>query len=599
MHAERGRAEVGGAGECSRLAPAHPSREPIAREVLAFIRYVAAFVGRRGMAAAGLVMAGALVEGIGILLLVPLLFIVFPTEGAADAGTLAATLGHVFDRLGVTGGQGRLALLLLAFAVLVAARAFILQARDIALARLQSDFVAQQRLRVIARLAYAPWDRMAGLERADVTQMLGEDVQRVGAGTHYLIQSGVSGILLLSQVIIALLLAPLPALFAISFLGIAAASLHRLAISARSLGGGALRAQLNLLGRTEGFVGGLKLAVAQNMQSGFLRDFTEIQDVLRRNQVDFVRQQGRAKLLLAAISFSVAGGALLFGQWLELPGPLLVTLLVVIARMGAPVAQLQQALQQISFALPSCRRLWSLNEMFGAAREPVASSSLSFSGPIRMESVSLKRRGGGLESVSLCIEPGEIVALTGPSGTGKTSLADILAGLAWPDGGSVSIGEVELTPSSAHAWRDRLGYVPQDPYLLHDTIRRNLSWGNADERGEVDEARLWWALEQVGAVQLVRRLDRGLDEVVGDRGRLLSGGERQRIAIARVVLRDMHLLILDEATGALDTESERDILAALRRLPERPAVLMIAHRTENLDLCDRVLVLREGCVQGG
>jgi ATP-binding cassette subfamily C protein len=132
-------------------------------------------------------------------------------------------------------------------------------------------------------------------------------------------------------------------------------------------------------------------------------------------------------------------------------------------------------------------------------------------------------------------------------------------------------------------WRNELSYVSQDPFLFHDTVRRNLGGP------QVSEKEMWSALELTGAAALVRRMEGGLEAIVGERGSLISGGERQRIALARALLRRPRLLVLDEATSALDSGSEGAIFENLRALENRPTTVVIAHRVENLDKCDRVI----------
>jgi ATP-binding cassette subfamily C protein len=182
------------------------------------------------------------------------------------------------------------------------------------------------------------------------------------------------------------------------------------------------------------------------------------------------------------------------------------------------------------------------------------------------------------------------VGVTGPSGSGKTTFADLLVGLYPPQSGSILVGGTALEGGALSGWRDCIAYVAQDPFLFHDTIRQNLLWGNSG----CSEADLWTALEAVGIGDFVRRANNGLDTVVGERGTLLSGGERQRISLARAILRRPRLLVLDEATNAIDVEAERAFLEKLVGQSPRPTIVIIAHRPESLRLCERLLVFENG-----
>jgi ATP-binding cassette subfamily C protein len=197
-----------------------------------------------------------------------------------------------------------------------------------------------------------------------------------------------------------------------------------------------------------------------------------------------------------------------------------------------------------------------------------------------------------LDGVNAEIPARGITAIIGPSGAGKSTFADIVLGLQPPDSGRVLVDGVPLDGATRRAWRRRVGYVPQDGFLFHDTIRANLK----AVAPEASEAVLWSGLEMAAADDFVRALPRGLDTVVGDRGGNLSGGERQRLTLARAFLRRPALLMLDEPTSALDSDSERRVLAVLRRLSAHTAVVVIAHRPSTARLSDRVIVLEAGRV---
>jgi ATP-binding cassette subfamily C protein len=201
-----------------------------------------------------------------------------------------------------------------------------------------------------------------------------------------------------------------------------------------------------------------------------------------------------------------------------------------------------------------------------------------------------RQSGDAIIDLNIAIEPGSFVGVTGPSGAGKTTFADLLIGLLEPQTGGITVGGTPLRGAAAATWRDHVSYVVQDPYLFRDTIRRNLLWASPQS----SETEIWQALAVAEADALVAGMADGLDTVLGERGALVSGGERQRLCLARAVLRRPWLFVLDEATSAIDVATERKILERIVGLNPRPTVVMIAHRDESLADCDRILRFQSG-----
>jgi ATP-binding cassette subfamily C protein len=218
---------------------------------------------------------------------------------------------------------------------------------------------------------------------------------------------------------------------------------------------------------------------------------------------------------------------------------------------------------------------------------------------VRFESVSYRYTAEGplvLHDVSLEIAAGRTTAIVGPSGAGKSTLADLLIGLLRPQSGSIAIDGQPLVEQNVGAWRRSIGYVPQDSFLLHDTIRANLAWARPD----ASETQMWDALNRASAGEFVRARPAALDAVVGDRGVRLSGGERQRLALARALLTEPTVLVLDEATSALDSLNERQILEAVHGLKGHMTVVIITHRLSSILDADAIYVVERGrCVETG
>lgn len=194
--------------------------------------------------------------------------------------------------------------------------------------------------------------------------------------------------------------------------------------------------------------------------------------------------------------------------------------------------------------------------------------------------------------LDIAIRAGEVVAFVGPSGAGKSTIADLLMGLLAPDSGRITVDGVTLDLERLRAWREQLGYVAQDTFLFHDTIRENLLLA----RPGANDKQICEALELAAADGFVARLPRGLDSTVGDRGVLLSHGERQRLALARALLRKPRLLILDEATNSLDAHNEEKILGAIEGLRGELTIVMIAHRLAAVRWADVIYVVEDGTV---
>ncbi len=230
--------------------------------------------------------------------------------------------------------------------------------------------------------------------------------------------------------------------------------------------------------------------------------------------------------------------------------------------------------------------------------EPRASGTEDVPDMLRLELAGVTVRHEGraepsLDSASLTVEPGETVALVGPSGVGKSTLLNVLLGFAVPDEGHVRVGGRDLGDLDLERWRSRIAWVPQRPHLFADTIAENVRLARPD----ADDEAVLTALRDAGAYDFVAALPDGVRTALGEDGAGLSAGQRQRLALARAFLADRPLLLLDEPTASLDGESEAGIVDAVRRLAAGRTVLLVVHRPALLAVADRVVTLepRTGC----
>jgi ABC-type multidrug transport system fused ATPase/permease subunit len=196
-----------------------------------------------------------------------------------------------------------------------------------------------------------------------------------------------------------------------------------------------------------------------------------------------------------------------------------------------------------------------------------------------------------LSNVKMRIQSGEAVGFVGQSGSGKSTLIDIMLGLLEPQNGSVLINGQTIT-NVKQSWQQQIGYIPQTIFLMDDSLRRNIAIGIADK--EIDEAAIVDALKSAQLEDFVASLPEGLDTVVGERGVRLSGGQRQRIGIARALYHRPSVLVLDEATSSLDTETEHGVMQAVQALQGDKTVIIVAHRLSTVEYCDRLYRLDAG-----
>ncbi len=322
---------------------------------------------------------------------------------------------------------------------------------------------------------------------------------------------------------------------------------------------------------------------------------------------------GAAMMTVPSLATALVYGV---GGYLAIQGELtvgtLLALTTLLLRLLGPLQGLSNVRIDVMTALVSFERVFevldlpsSIQEKPDAVALPVTASRVefdhvSFRYP-RAEDISLaslesvartetRDTGEVLRDVSFVAEPGQMVALVGPSGAGKTTITHLVARLYDVGTGAVLVGGRDVREVTLESLEDVVGYVTQDAHMFHDTIRANLLYA----RPGADDLAIWAALEAAQVATLVRSLPEGLDTVVGDRGYRLSGGERQRLAIARLLLKAPAVVVLDEATAHLDSESEVAVQRALDAALEGRTSLVIAHRLSTVRQADQILVVDDG-----
>jgi ATP-binding cassette subfamily C protein len=521
-----------------------------------------------------------LAEGVGVLAMVPVLTLMGIGESGAPLDS------------------GRLLIALVGYVGLVAAAALVIRARGVALHALTFDVLDRLRGDLHAAVLAMEWSRFRTLRSAELQQTLTGEATRVAVAVTVL--GGLAGaVFSLPFVLGASLLLSWP----LTLAALAVAGL--VILGTRHLGGAAFR-----LGRE---LGSANRSVAADLaddlagmrviksfgaeairQNGIAARFAAV----RENQFAQGCAQANERVALQIVAAAAAAGALYLAM-VVLQVPLADTLVLVLAygRLLQTALRVLSGWRQLSGAVAA---LVSYDETLAACRaaaEPAAAPGTiapELRRAIQLCGVSVAYGQGetaraGLNGVNATLSAGRITAVIGQSGAGKSTLADLIAGLTTPDRGEIRIDDVVLTADLRKAWRRRVAVVPQDPFLFHDTIAANLRLASPD----ASESELWAALD-TAAADFVRHLPAGLNTVVGDRGAQLSGGERQRIVLARALLRHPTLLVLDEATASLDSETETAVAHALARLHGVCTMVVVAHRPSTVRAADEVILLEDG-----
>ena len=562
--------------------------------VPAFLRYVARHAsGPLGRALCFLLVASA-TESISLLLIVPIIGLLSP--GRSDVNLrLPRLLERVFGagsfHLGLTA-------CLAGFVLLVVVRAWTVRMKDLQVAEVLLTIVNDLRTRLFKALSRSNWSYLAGLRASDLNHALTADVDRVQTATMQVLLIIQAIILILVYVAVSALLSPMMTAVAIGIGGAILAGLRPIRRRAKRFGEAFLVQRKAQFATIDDFLSGLKMVKAANAESAYVSRLARGLAELKEKNIAFLRISTLAPVVFqCATALAIAVFVFFAFERLHLRRELILVMLLLFLRLGPRIMGLQSEMQDILVNLSSFGAMRRLElacaaeaEVHGQGRDRILLTR-----SIELSGVTFRHRQGevpALNGVDAVIPFGKITAVIAPSGGGKSTLADVLMGLHAPDAGVIRVDGVPITNALRRSWRDEVAYVPQDVFLLNDTVEANLRL----TAPAATDAELWSALEVASLRGVVENLGHGLRTLVGDRGGRLSGGERQRLALARALLRRPQLLVLDEATSALDWRTQAAIAETVRRLKGRCTVVTIAHRASMIDFADWVIALEDGRV---
>lgn len=499
-------------------------------------------------------------------------------------------------------GRDLIRAVLIALMVLYLFKFFYLAWENYIVAKFVRTTRREMSVKLFRNILRAPYPFFVQHSTAELNNLLGRDADQLAAGLDGYMRLFLEGFIALALVVFLLLIEPRMTVFVaggIMFLLLLTRLvldriIERASVRQRTAG----RRRWKWLHEA---VTGIKTVRIGGHEGFFSRHFEQAEEEFARSE--YLRQFW-TRLPILCIETVVVLSILFYLLFLSLSGeelsrflPSLSALALAAVRLLPTFNRINASLNQIGYAkasLDALRR--AMEQTASVAGKDRPQITVPFTQGIALHGVTYAYKDGVgdvLENVDMDIPAGAAVGIVGPSGAGKTTLLDILLGLLTPDQGDVLVDGVPLNECRDSYWQ-RVAYVPQETFLLDDTIRGNVAMGVEPE--QIDDARVWAALEQVALDQMVRELPEGLDERVGEQGVRLSGGERQRLGLAQAMYRDPSVIVFDEATSALDLDTEAAVLQSILQLRSTKTLIIVSHRLSAIEHCDRVYRVRDRMV---
>lgn len=509
---------------------------------------------------------------------------------------------YVSSFIGTFGASRVLLMLCLVFCAIVIVKTACYFGAAAVMVPIRTGVVKDMRVQIYDKILSLPLGFFSQERKGDIIARISGDVQEVENSISSTIEMLIKNpILILIYLGVLCRMSWELTLFTVLF---APAMIGVMSLIGRKLKAQSTEAQRywsDTMSQVEETLGGLRIIKAFLAEKKMSSRFGAITEAMRSKNTRVAIRQSSAhpvSELLGSVMIAIVlwfGGTLILGDHAVIDAPSFMAYMAILYSVIQPIKDLSKAAYSIPKGLASMDRINVILDAENNIAEPSRPVSLkSFEKSIEFRNVHFRYESGRevLHGIDLTIPKGHNVAIVGASGAGKSTLADLIPRFYDPDEGSISIDGIDIRDVSTRDLRALMGNVNQDPILFNDTIFNNIAFGveNAAMEQVVAAAKI------ANAHEFIITKPEGYDTCIGDRGVMLSGGQRQRISIARAILKNPPILILDEATASLDTESERMVQDALDYLMSNRTTISIAHRLSTVKKADEIIVMNEGLI---
>lgn len=533
----------------------------------------------------------SLLEGVGVLIIFPLLTVTGITSfGSVGDSSLLQTITLLIEQI---PKSYLLILVLVFYVVIISAQSIISRYHQLLQMQVVQELAHSLRSRLYKHLIQAKWSFLIKQRKSDFHHLLTTELMRVSNGTTFILQFFASMIFIIIQLTLSFIVSVKITLIVIGCGVMMALLLKGVVSNAQKIGQQMSDFMQSYFANINEHFRGMKEVKSNTAEKEYIKGFQLLSGEIKENVLHLHRENTKINLWFKiTAAFAISMIIYLSLIVLEIEGEQMVVVTLLFARMWPRFSNLQVTIHHIISMLPAFEQIHNIEQGAVVEKEKLVlkETTLQIQNKLVFEDVSFsyEDRSQILRNVHFTLPANKITALIGHSGSGKTTIADLILGLIRLDEGRIVVDDVIIDEEMIGTWRKSIGYIPQDPFIINGSIRENLSLFSTNcEAEELNKAL------EMASCDFVKQLPKGIDTPIGDEGVSLSGGERQRLVLARTLLKKPSLLILDESTNALDKDNETKVMEVIHNLKKHMTILIITHQESVMKYADHVIELNK------